>query len=257
MSDEPPSRKHRDFSARTPAFGVIGSRESMPRPVDRDERDVVTKQTHDEQLTPTPVALGKIIAGMRADGRLPPSAQEIAEEVARSLVPLMIERHAKGHRLTTDRLMEVAAAAPSSDRMLTRVANLETWRIGLDEWRLKLTGVADTNGRMGNMDRVVAKLREDVGTPSECVAVRETVNVLRNAQRKSWAAVVAAFIAVAGSAWGLVKSRDENIAAATRATARIETLERDLERIRVDVRSAFRLPFSGVAQPPDSKDPTP
>lgn len=251
MSDDPPSRKHRDFSARTPAFGVIGSRESLPRTAARDERDVVTQQTNDEHLTPTPVALGKIIAEMRADGRLPPSTQDIAEEIARSMVPLVLDRIAKGHRLTTDRIMEVAAAAPTSDRMLTRVANLETWRIGIDDWRLKLTGVADTNGRMGNMDRVLSKLREDVGTPSECAAVRETVNVLRNAQRKSWAAVVAAFIAVAGSAWGLVKSRDENIAAATRAAARVDTIERDLERLRVDVRSAFRLPFAGSALTPD------
>ncbi len=218
-----------------------------------DERDVVTARLDDDdRLTPSPVALGRIIAALRADQSMSSTSHDVAEEIAHAIVPMLLERIAKSHQINTNRTLELQQASPESPHTSVRMANLETWRKDTDAWRLKLTGVADSNGRMGNLDRTVAKLREDVGDPSECKAVRETSSAVRKMQAKSWAAVAGAVLAVAGSAWGLVKSRDENIAAAARASQRIDTIERDIALTREDIRIVFqRLPFLGSASTSD------
>lgn len=214
----------------------------------RDERDVITERQNDDSLTPTPAALGKIIAAMRADDALSGPAQDVAEEIANAIVPMLLERIGKSHQITTDRLLTVAQAAPASERTLVRLAELETWRRNADAWRLRLTGAADSNGRLGNLDRTVAKLREDVGDPSECKAVRETTGAIRALQRKAVAAVIAGALSVGASAAGLVYSRDRNIEAAARAAQRIDTIERDLGEFR---RVLIRLPFLGAVTTPD------
>jgi hypothetical protein len=115
--------------------------------------------------------------------------------------------------------------------MLVRLADLENWRRDADGWRLRLTGAADTNGRIGSMARDIADLREDVGDSKECQTVREVAVNVRTLQRRAWAAITAAAIAVGGSGWGLVKSRDENIAAAARAEERLDRIERYVDRL--------------------------
>jgi hypothetical protein len=243
--DRPPRRPHRDF-----AGDHLRSGPPTPQPTDWDERDVITPlHDADDTLTPTPAALGKVIDALRAEGRLSAPAHEVAEEIAKTIVPMLLDRMGRSHRITTDRILEVAAAAPSSDRTLVRLAGLETWREDHDKWRARLTGAADSNGRIGNLDRTIAALRHDVGDEAECKAVRETVGAVRAVQRKMVAAIGAAALAGAASAWGLGKSRDENIAAAARAAHRLETIERDLDRIYQ------RLPFLGPASNPDPRDP--
>jgi len=137
---------------------------------------------------------------------------------------------------------------PTGDRVLVRLAELETWREETDGWRLRLTGVADGNGRLGILTRTVEQLRKDVGDEDECRRVRDAAATVRGVKRWLLASVGAALVAVGGSAWGLVKSRDENIAAAARAAERLERLREDIEHNREDIRLVFeRLPFLGVA----------
>jgi len=133
-------------------------------------------------------------------------------------------------------------------RVLVRLAELETWREETDGWRLRLTGVADGNGRLGTLTRTVEQLRKDVGDEDECRRVRDAAATVRGVKRWLLASVGAALVAVGGSAWGLVKSRDENIAAAARAAERLERLREDIEHNREDIRLVFeRLPFLGLA----------
>lgn len=136
----------------------------------------------------------------------------------------------------------------SGRAILLRVAELETWREQMDAYRLGLSGVADENGRLGKMDRRIDKLREDVGDSAECRTVRETAADIRTGKRRLWAAVAFAASAVGASGWGLLKSRDENIAAAARAADRLDRIERDVERNRRDL---DRLIYPHVPFTPD------
>jgi hypothetical protein len=141
------------------------------------------------------------------------------------------------------RVAPVGDETPSGqrDRMLVRVADLEVWREHTDAWRLGLTGVADSNGRIGALTRTVEDIREDVGSSAECRAARDAAGTVHALRRRAWAAVVAAATAIGASGWGLLKSRDENVAAAVRAAERIDRIERELERLRE--RSLFPLPM--------------
>jgi hypothetical protein len=113
--------------------------------------------------------------------------------------------------------------------MIVRLVDLETWREQMDTWRLYLTGAADSNGRMGNLSRVVEKLREDVGDSRECAAVRESAGTVHALRRRAWAAVVAAAAAVGASGYGVLKSRDAAVAAEARAAERLDRIERYME----------------------------
>lgn len=121
-----------------------------------------------------------------------------------------------------DAAKAVAAHAISrteAEGIRMRLANLETWRAGdVDPWRLRLTGVADTNGRLGRLDATIEKLREDVGTSKERDAERAEIAQLRKdvgptderrkereavaAQRSDRKRVVAVLIAAASIAGG-------------------------------------------------------
>ena len=139
----------------------------------------------------------------------------------------------------------------SRDRTLVRLVDLETWRQQIDAWRLHLTGAADSNGRIGTLTRTVDGLREDVGDAQECRAVRDAAGNVHAFRRRVWAAIAAAGVAVGGSAWGLVKSRDENTAAAARAAERLDRLERDIDRLE----SVLFLPAPGPASTHAPSDP--
>jgi len=63
-------------------------------------------------------------------------------------------------------------AATRSAPTNMRLATLETWRLDIDRWRLRLTGVDDTNGKIGKLGETIAELRRDVGDRKECERVR-------------------------------------------------------------------------------------
>lgn len=92
-----------------------------------------------------------------------------------------------------------------------RLANLETWRKGTDEWRLKLTGVADGNGRIGTLARDVDKLREDVGSTDDRRKERDAIANLRGDRKRVVAAILAAATIAGG---GIYTIRDRYDAAA-------------------------------------------
>lgn len=114
----------------------------------------------------------------------------------------------------SDTARAIAAHAISRDEaagIRMRLANLETWRAGdVDPWRLRLTGVADTNGRMGRMDATVAELRKDLGTSEERRKEREAVASLRGDRKRVVAIITAAAVALGG---GIYTIRDRYDAA--------------------------------------------
>lgn len=113
-----------------------------------------------------------------------------------------------------DAARSLAAHAISRDEaagLRMRLANLETWRKGTDEWRLKLTGVADGNGRIGTLARDVDKLREDVGPTEERRKERDAIANLRGDRKRVVAAILAAATIAGG---GIYTIRDRYDAAA-------------------------------------------
>ena len=127
-----------------------------------------------------------------------------------------------------------------------RLANLETWRKDADAWRLRLTGVADTNGRMGRLDATVEKLREDVGPSEERRKEREAVASLRGDRKRVVAVIAAAAVALGG---GIYTIRD-------RYDAAVEARGADAQwRRGVDenFRTLFRL--FGLRVPVTATDP--
>ena len=113
-----------------------------------------------------------------------------------------------------DAARALAAHAISRDEatgIRMRLANLETWRKCTDEWRLKLTGVADGNGRIGTLARDVDKLREDMGPTDERRKERDAIANLRGDRKRVVAAILAAATIAGG---GIYTIRDRYDAAA-------------------------------------------
>jgi len=99
-----------------------------------------------------------------------------------------------------------AISRTEAEGIRMRLANLETWRAGdVDPWRLRLTGVADTNGRMGRLDARVDELRKDVGTSEERRDERAAIASMRSDRKRVVAALVAAATIAGG---GLYTIRD-------------------------------------------------
>ena len=122
-----------------------------------------------------------------------------------------------------DAAKAVAAHAISrteAEGIRMRLANLETWRAGdVDPWRLRLTGVADTNGRMGRLDARVDELRKDVGTSEERRDERAAIASMRSDRKRVVAALVAAATIAGG---GLYTIRDRYDAAAEARGAEVQ-----------------------------------
>lgn len=123
--------------------------------------------------------------------------------------PTPVEALTDAAQAVGDAAKAVAAHAISrteAEGIRMRLANLETWRAGdVDPWRLRLTGVADTNGRMGRLDARVDELRKDVGTSEERRDERAAVANLRGDRKRVVAALVAAATIAGG---GLYTIRD-------------------------------------------------
>lgn len=116
-----------------------------------------------------------------------------------------------------DAAKAVAAHAISrteAEGIRMRLANLETWRAGdVDPWRLRLTGVADTNGRMGRLDARVDELRKDVGTSEERRDERAAVANLRGDRKRVVAALVAAATIAGGGLYAIRDRYDASVEA--------------------------------------------
>ncbi len=150
-----------------------------------------------------------------------------------------------------DAAKAVAAHAISrteAEGIRMRLANLETWRAGdVDPWRLRLTGVADTNGRMGRLDARVDELRKDVGTSEERREERAAIASMRS-DRKRVVAALAAAAALAGG--GIYTIRD-------RYDASVEARGADAQwrkGVEENFRTLFglfglRVPISSGSQP--------
>lgn len=141
-----------------------------------------------------------------------------------------------------------AISRTEAEGIRMRLANLETWRAGdVDPWRLRLTGVADTNGRLGRLDATIEKLRKDVGTSEERREERAAIASMRS-DRKRVVAALAAAAALAGG--GIYTIRD-------RYDASVEARGADAQwrkGVEENFRTLFglfglRVPISSGSQP--------
>ncbi len=133
--------------------------------------------------------------------------------------------------VVSDVIVRWVASIPRFRAPEARVTALEIWRTtSVDPWRLALTGVADGNGRIGNMARELAALRADLGDHDTARATREGAALMVGVQRKLIAAVGAAALAVGGGGWAaaraVVSARESGAAEAARIETRLNYLER-------------------------------
>ena len=136
--------------------------------------------------------------------------------------PTPVEALTDAAQAVGDAAKAVAAHAISrteAEGIRMRLANLETWRAGdVDPWRLRLTGVADTNGRMGRLDARVDELRKDVGSSEERRKERDAVAGMRGDRKRVVAALVAAASLMGGGIYA-IKDRYDAAAEARGAEA--------------------------------------
>lgn len=111
-----------------------------------------------------------------------------------------------------------------------RVAVLEAWRAEVDPWRLRLTGYADGNGRMGVLTRTVEELREDLGTKKEREAERRTVAAVKWTTAKVLALISAAGLIAGGGAWQALRATATAKEAVAAAAARVDATRTEHER---------------------------
>lgn len=127
-----------------------------------------------------------------------------------------------------ERIAEVAAL-PSEGRL-----------VALEAWRRRLTGEADSNGRLGNMDRTIAKdreeraraddeiveridaLRVDVGTPEQLRDRWSTVRAVKWTSVKILGLLAAAAITAGGGVWAQIKARDDRVVHASKLEAQVQ-----------------------------------
>lgn len=146
-----------------------------------------------------------------------------------------VEALADAAQAVGDAAKAVAAHAISrteAEGIRMRLANLETWRAGdVDPWRLRLTGVADTNGRMGRLDARVDELRKDVGTSEERREERAAIASMRS-DRKRVVAALAAAAALAGGGIYTIRDRyDASVEARGADTQWRKGIEKQLDTL--------------------------
>lgn len=242
---------------RTPPTGVPADAEVVD-PLGRTVEDMVADE---DALTPPPVMVAELRHQLQSRGHINVEQLEMAEVIAERVMQSVQHMH----RLQSNRLMQVAQAAPGSELTHKRIAELETFRDEFRQWRLGLTGVDERNGRLGRMDQAlkdqrcdledeIAQLRKDVGTSEEAATVRAVAGAVKAIKARTWAAIAAAVVAVGGGSYGVI-TRDEARDAAVRADARIqvrlEIFEQGLQRLveRVDRLVGRRSPSSDSDQP--------
>lgn len=134
-----------------------------------------------------------------------------------------------------DAAKAVAAHAISrteAEGIRMRLANLETWRAGdVDPWRLRLTGVADTNGRMGRLDARVDELRKDVGTSEQRREERAAIASMRSDRKRVVAALVAAATIAGGGLYTIRDRYDASVEARGADTQWRKGIEKQLDTL--------------------------
>lgn len=190
------------------------------RRVDVSRRETSTgipTEVHDD-LTPTPQLVERILD--RVQG-VSPREQQLADAIA-GVISESLSRHARAQHLEqTDRLLALSSRAPifASEEINDRLSELENWR-------LRLTGVADGNGRIGELTRQVHSIRADVGSSDDCRHVREAALTITTARRYMLTAIVSALLSFGGSLWGLLKAHDESVRKNAAIEIRLDQLER-------------------------------
>jgi hypothetical protein len=252
--------------ARTPAAGV-----PVVDPLARTVEDL--PQHLDDVLTPPPVMVAELRSQLQSRGDLNVEHLEMAEAIAERVMQSVLHMH----QLQSNRLMQVAQAAPGSEHSARRLAELETWKREMIEWRLKLSGVDDRNGRLGRMDQAFADLRcdleaadkdlrkdmeaadaairKDIGSPEEAATVRQVAGAVKSIGKRTWVAITAAVLAAGGGGYGVLtrdQARDAAVRADARMEVRLEVVEQGFLRLveRVD-----RIVSRGRSAAPDPDQP--
>lgn len=123
-------------------------------------------------------------------------------------------------------LREAVDRAHLDDRdhraLVARIAACEAEARDHRAYQLKLSGVAEGNGRLGAMDRTIAAIREDLGTSKERAAERATVAAVRWTTAKVLALLGAAGLATGGGIWTSIQARDALRAAEAHARGQRE-----------------------------------
>jgi hypothetical protein len=210
-----------------------------------------------EALTPPPVLVDEVVHQLAARSDFSPQDLELARVVAETVALRIGQSVRHAHQMQNDRLLEVAHAAPGSERTAVRLAEIETWRkTEVDPWRLRLTGVDDGNGRLGRMDRRIDDLREDVGTSEQAAATRAGAALALSAKKRLWAALGAAAFALGTAGYGLFTARDQARDAAARAAAQYEVRLQHVER-RLEKHEDVLLRRGRMTPAPDNDPRTP
>lgn len=125
-----------------------------------------------------------------------------------------------------------AISRTEAEGIRMRLANLETWRAGdVDPWRLRLTGVADTNGRMGRLDARVDELRKDVGTSEQRREERAAIASMRSDRKRVVAALVAAATIAGGGIYTIRDRYDASVEARGADTQWRKGIEKQLDTL--------------------------
>lgn len=94
------------------------------------------------------------------------------------------------------------------DHVPRRLAELETFAADMRAWRLSLTGVADTNGRMGQADQRMDRIEERIpATLEQRLAEVATIRSVRWSAAKLLVAVGTAATIAGGGIWQTIKAR--------------------------------------------------
>lgn len=123
-------------------------------------------------------------------------------------------------RTAEQRARDLAAG----DRLPGRVRELEAGVASIAAWRLALTGVADTNGRIG---RIEARIPDTV---EERLAERATIRSIRWTAAKVLAAFGLAATIAGGGIWQTIETREERARLAGKSEQHEAEQDRRLDR---------------------------
>lgn len=201
-----------------------------------DPGELGDTQDDPRDLTPVEDLAAEIRAEIDRRVELTPREVELRDAFTESAATRLAQHLAHAHR--------VGVGTPR------RLVQLESWRTEVDAWRMRLTGVADSNGRMGIMGRTIDEIREDLGTPAERrieraelvqlrkdvgtteqrTAERKTVGAVRWTTAKVLALLSASGLIAGGGAWQAIRARATAKEAIAAAAARVEATHDEHER---------------------------
>lgn len=152
--------------------------------------------------------------------------------------------------LVAERLPDVIRQRPDN----LRLAEVEQRATNLEAWRLKTSGVDDSNGRLGRMDRAIAacredaeeglvrvraelaaaqaELRKDIGTPEQRDAERAAAAIVNGTVRRYKLTFGAAVtLVLTGGGYAVWRSLDNASRAEARLEQRLHQHDVDVDRL--------------------------